>query len=130
LEAARLVVTATPSGTPLFPAHEARPGTHIVALGADSPGKQELDPALFGRARCIATDDHQQCLDHGDLSHAVMAGIIPADVDQSLGALLENPALASLTGEAISIVDLTGIPALDIEIAALFCRLLGLAGEC
>ena len=126
LEEARLVVTATPSDTPLFPAHEVMPGTHIVALGADSPGKQELDPALFGRAKCIATDDHEQCLDHGDLSHAVKAGIIAADADHSLGVLLENPALVNLSGEAISIVDLTGIPAQDIENAALFCRLLGL----
>jgi ornithine cyclodeaminase len=126
LEEARLVVTATPSNVPLFPAHEVRPGTHIVALGADSPGKQELDPTLFGRARCIATDDHEQCLDHGDLSYAVKAGIIPADADQSLGVLLENPEFLDLTGEDISIVDLTGIPAQDIENAALFCRLLGL----
>jgi ornithine cyclodeaminase len=124
LEEARLVVTATPSGAALFPAHEVRPGTHFVALGADSPGKQELDPALFGSAKLIATDDHEQCVDHGDFSHAVKAGIIPADADQSLGSLLENPSALRLTDADISIVDLTGIPAQDIEIAALFCRLL------
>lgn len=124
LEEARLVVTATPSNAPLFPAREVQPGTHIVALGADSPGKQELDPDLFGRAKVIATDDHAQCLHHGDLSHAVKAGTIPADADQSLGGLLEHPAALELANEDLSIVDLTGIPAQDIEIAALFCRML------
>lgn len=122
---ARLVVTTTPSTAPLFPSDEVQPGTHIVALGADSPGKQELDPQLFGRAQIIITDDHAQCLDHGDLSHAVRAGIIPDHIDQSLGALLENPAAFEIGQDAITIVDLTGLPAQDIETATAFCRLLG-----
>ena len=126
LNEARLVVTATPSTTPLFPSDEVQPGTHIVALGADSPGKQELDPKLFGRARLIATDDHEQCIDHGDLSHAVKAGVIPGDIDQSLGAILESITTFEIAKDAISIVDLTGLPAQDIENATAFCRLLGI----
>lgn len=125
LHEARLVVTATPSTTPLFPADEVQPGTHIVAVGADSPGKQELDPTLFGRVQLIVTDDHEQCVDHGDLSHAINEGIIPDDIDQNLGAILENFSSFKIAEDAISIVDLTGLPAQDIENATAFCRLLG-----
>lgn len=126
LDEARLVVTTTPSSTELFVADEVRPGTHIVALGADSTGKRELDPALFRRAQWIFTDDHEQCLDHGDLSHAVKAGHVLADVDHSIGAMLENPSTFKFERDDISIVDLTGIPAQDVETATVFCRLLNL----
>ncbi len=123
---ARVVVTTTPSTRALFPAHEVRPGTHIVAMGADSPGKQELDPALFARAARIITDDHAQCIDHGDFAHAVSAGIVRADADTSLGQLLADPASLALQPGDISIVDLTGIPAQDVAMATATCRTLGL----
>src|SRR5206468_1643968 len=45
---ADLLITATPSRTPLVQAEWLRAGQHVTALGADSPGKQELD------AGCLA----------------------------------------------------------------------------
>jgi len=126
LDEARLVVTTTPSKMPLFPASEVHPGTHIIALGADGLGKQELDPLLFKKATLIATDDHEQCLDHGDFAHAVKGGYVRHDADQNLGLLLENFSKFRSTSTDISIVDLTGIPAQDVENATTFCRLLGL----
>ncbi|KPL01758.1 MAG: hypothetical protein AMK75_04000, partial [Planctomycetes bacterium SM23_65] len=39
-----LIVTATASRAPLLSAADIRPGTHIAAVGADGPGKQELEP--------------------------------------------------------------------------------------
>lgn len=45
------VTNATTDSPPLFPADRVRPGTHISCMGADAPGKRELDPALFPRAR-------------------------------------------------------------------------------
>ena len=123
---ARVVVTTTPSTRALFPATQVRPGTHIVAMGADSPGKQELDPSLFARAARIITDDHAQCVDHGDFAHAVAAGIVRADADVSLGQVLAEPATLVLQPDDISIVDLTGIPAQDVAMATSMCRALGL----
>jgi ornithine cyclodeaminase len=45
--AARLVITATASRLPLLHAYDIQPGTHISAVGSDSAGKQELDPAIL-----------------------------------------------------------------------------------
>ena len=55
------IVTATASRQAIVRADWVRPGTHITAVGADSPGKQELDPALFARARHVIVDSAAQC---------------------------------------------------------------------
>jgi len=87
-----LVITCTPSTQAIVPADVVRKGTHIVALGADSPGKQELDPLLLQRARVLMTDDRAQCLDHGEMSHAVRAHLISDQADVSLGHVLAGKA--------------------------------------
>ena len=46
-----IVVTTTPSTSPLVRREWVAPGTHINAMGADCPGKQELDPASWLRPR-------------------------------------------------------------------------------
>jgi ornithine cyclodeaminase len=53
-----LLYTRTPSTKSLFDSTHIKSGIHIVAIGADSPGKQELDPEIFSRANTIATNDH------------------------------------------------------------------------
>jgi ornithine cyclodeaminase/alanine dehydrogenase-like protein (mu-crystallin family) len=51
-------------------------GPHILAMRSDSPGKVELEPVILNRANVILTDEHMQCLHHGELGHAVRAGLI------------------------------------------------------
>ena len=97
----------------------------MVAIGADSPGKQELDPKIFARAARIATDDHNQCVDHGDFGNAVRSGTVSEDADVCFGDILSGKVAGRTSAEDITIVDLTGIPALDIAIATLFCDRLG-----
>ncbi|MCZ6471480.1 MAG: ornithine cyclodeaminase, partial [Gammaproteobacteria bacterium] len=89
------------------------------AMGTDNPGKQELDAALFPRAAVIMVDDHDQCVHHGDLGHAVRAGLVPEDVDIALGAVLAGEKPGRKSDDDITIVDLTGIAAEDMAVAAL-----------
>ena len=121
-----LVMTCTPAKAPLFPADEVRPGSHIVALGADSPGKQELDPALFARAALILTDSRAQALDHGDFGHAAACrpgrGRMPPLI---WGMSSMGNARAGRRTDQITIADLTGIAAQDIAMADLVRRKLG-----
>lgn len=116
-----VIVTCTPADQPILPSASVRPGTHIVALGADSPGKQELDPVLFRRASLVLTDDHAQCLHHGEFGHAVKTGDIPAEADVMLGDLLAGRTPPARPGD-VTIADLTGLAAQDIAIADLVCR--------
>jgi len=115
----RVILTATPATTPLIAAQDIRPGHHIVAIGADSPGKQELHPEILGLADFIYTDDHDQCLHHGEFGHGVRAGVINAQSDLSFGKSLADPAGNPLTPDSVSVVDLTGLGAQDLAIASL-----------
>ena len=119
MKSCNLVITTTPSNAALILADDVQPGTHIVAMGTDNPGKQELDAALFPRAAVIMVDDHDQCVHHGDLGHAVRAGLVPEDVDIALGAVLAGEKPGRKSDDDITIVDLTGIAAEDMAVAAL-----------
>lgn len=110
-----LLVTTTAAREPLFPADAVRPGTHVTAVGADAPGKQELDPALFARAALVVADSRAQCADHGELAHALAAGTAPLGAVRELGALLATP--IARPSDAITICDLTGVAVQDIVIA-------------
>jgi ornithine cyclodeaminase len=48
-----VVVSATPSRTPLVVADWLQPGLHITAIGADAPGKNELHPNVLERADLV-----------------------------------------------------------------------------
>lgn len=122
-----VIVTATPAESPLFCAQLVKPGTHIVGIGTDTPGKQELPAELFARAAHILTDDHAQSVDHGDFGNAVRAGIVPEDSDVMLGSVLSGRTVRRRQAADITIADLTGIAAEDIAISRLFCELHRLA---
>jgi ornithine cyclodeaminase/alanine dehydrogenase-like protein (mu-crystallin family) len=110
------VITATASTTPLAPATAFNGAQHITAIGADMPGKNELPPALFGRATTIATDDHTQCLEHGDFGTAIRAGTATPNADTPVGTILRNGE-DDRTRPGLSIADLTGVAATDAALA-------------
>lgn len=114
---ADIVVTATGSAVPLIMSDWVNAGTHITAVGADAPGKQELDIALVGRADILAVDLVAQCLDHGEVSHAAKEGLIAAQDLQEIGRLLSISTPIRTDAMQITIADLTGIAAQDIAMA-------------
>ncbi|HEX7842450.1 MAG TPA: ornithine cyclodeaminase family protein, partial [Kofleriaceae bacterium] len=87
------------------------PGSHISAVGADSPGKQELDPDLVRRASLLLVDSRAQCERLGELQHA------PSERERAieLGAFCAAPAAFDRTG--ITVADFTGLGAEDLFIA-------------
>lgn len=91
----------------------------LVAIGADSPGKQELDPHIIGRSELVITDDHQQCLDHGEFGVAHRNHLIDVRADVSMGSLLLDSTRNTISGNGISVVDLTGLGGQDLAIASL-----------
>jgi alanine dehydrogenase len=50
MTAADVIITITSSNQPFLIADHVSPGTHVVAMGADTIGKQEIDPKLFSDA--------------------------------------------------------------------------------
>ncbi|MCJ2512238.1 MAG: ornithine cyclodeaminase family protein, partial [Candidatus Thermoplasmatota archaeon] len=60
-----IVVTATSSRSPIVVDEWVGEGTHINCIGADAPGKQELDSRVLKRARVII-DDWEQARHSGE----------------------------------------------------------------
>jgi ornithine cyclodeaminase len=114
---ADVVITATGSKSPILKLDWVQPGTHITAVGADAPGKQELEIGLVARADVLAVDLVAQCLDHGEVSHAAAKGLITADDLHEIGTLLNGTSLGRVDDSKITITDLTGIAAQDIAMA-------------
>jgi len=115
--AARLIVCATPSRRPLLRAEWIQPGTYITALGADGPGKQELDPALLSRADIVAVDFRVQCAAFGEAGHALRGGFLGSGQLVEIGELLERGPRARTAPGQITVADLTGLAVQDAMIA-------------
>ena len=75
VEGADIVVTTTPSREPIVSNDWVEPGMHFNCIGADAPGKQELDPAILKRAK-IVVDDWEQASHSGEINVPLSKGII------------------------------------------------------
>ncbi len=115
--AADVVCTLTPARSPLFPAGAVRPGTHINAVGADGPGKQELDPAIFKTARVIV-DEMYQATHGGEVNVAISQGLMnESDIAGTLSDVINGTTAGRTTSDQITIFDSTGLAIQDIAVA-------------
>jgi len=124
LQACNLVVTATPSKTPLLSAADLRPGTHITAVGSDTPDKQELDSDILAKADVVVADSLPQCRLRGEIHKALESGRIREDRCVELGAVIAGREKGRTAESQITVVDLTGVAVQDIKIAAAVYRAL------
>jgi len=124
LKACNLVVTATPSKTPLLLAADLRPGTHITAVGSDTPDKQELDSEILAKADVVVADSLPQCRLRGEIHKALESGRIREDQCVELGAVISGREKGRTSESQITVVDLTGVAVQDIKIAAAIYRAL------
>jgi ectoine utilization protein EutC len=116
----QLVITATPSRTPLVAADSLHAGLHITAMGADAPEKNEIAPGAIARADRFVCDRRSQSETLGELNHALAAGILPASfVAAELGEVIAGTATGRRAADAVTICDLTGTGVQDTAIATL-----------
>lgn len=110
-----IVVTATMTSTPIIKASWIAKGTHITAMGSDSPEKQELETAVLGKADKIVVDSLKQCASLGEVHHALEDGTIKeTDVYAELGEVLLGKKRGRESDEEITVCDLTGIAVQDV----------------
>ena len=112
-----LIVTSTPSHTPLLRAEQIRKGTHITAMGSDTLEKQELEPAILGKADLVVADSIEQCRVRGEICHALKAGVLQDSDVVELGKVIVDPALQRTDDSQITVADLTGVAVQDIQIS-------------
>lgn len=112
---ADLIITTTPSYEFVVPKSWVSAGVHINAIGADTRGKQELDPAIFQHALAVA-DSFEQCVLLGDLQHPVAAGILDRTRVRELSEVIEHPELGRTNAEQITVFDATGVYLEDLAV--------------
>ncbi|MDB6169827.1 MAG: ornithine cyclodeaminase [Verrucomicrobia bacterium] len=103
-----VVVTCTPARGAFLFRDMVVPGTFIAAVGADSPAKQELEPALVA-ACAVVTDLTEQAAHVGELHHAVAAGLMTrAEVRGELGEVVIGQKRGRKFPGEITLFDSTG----------------------
>ena len=111
---ADVVVTTTPSREPILMNDYVSEGMHINAIGADAPGKQELDPAILLRAK-IVVDDREQAIHGGEVNVPISKGIITRDhIHADLGEIVTGKKPGRTSREEITVFDSTGLAVQDI----------------
>ena len=114
---ADVIVTCTTARTPFL--GDVRPGTFVAAVGADSPDKSEIEPALMAMA-LVVTDVTDQCAAMGDLRHALAAGAMRReDVHGELAELVSGAKAGRTDGAQITLFDSTGTALQDVAAAAM-----------
>lgn len=112
-----LIVTTTPSETPLLLAEDVIPGTHITAVGSDTSEKQELESGLLTKADVVIADSIPQSKSRGEIYRAIRDGKLSQDKVIELGRAIQEPTFQRTDEKQISVVDLTGVAIQDIMIA-------------
>ncbi|RUY26967.1 MULTISPECIES: ornithine cyclodeaminase family protein [unclassified Mesorhizobium] len=121
VRAADIVVTATPSREPLFDAAWVGPGTHIVSMGSDAPGKRELPSELFPNAHLFC-DLLSQSVQIGEFQHVrdeIDAGVLTVT---PIGDVIAKRVSGRLSDTEITVFDSSGISLQDLYMADVLIR--------
>ena len=112
-----LIVTATPSKTPLLSAASIQAGTHITAIGSDTVDKIELAPEILANADLVVVDSLSQSEARGEVFRAVDAGALSRETVVELGAVVAGHATGRVDDSQVTVCDLTGVAVQDLMIA-------------
>ena len=112
-----IVVTMTPSRRPLVKRAWLADGTHINAMGADAPGKQELEPRILNEAM-VVVDEEAQAIHGGELNVPVARGQFrPQQIRANLGEVLLGRKRGRSSSAELTVFDSTGLAVHDIALA-------------
>ncbi|MDA8124573.1 MAG: ornithine cyclodeaminase family protein [Deltaproteobacteria bacterium] len=111
-----IVVTTTPSRVPLV--NRVSPGTHINAIGADAPGKQEINPEILKKAK-VVVDDWAQASHSGEINVPVnRKQLAKRNVHAELGDIVVGRKKGRIAEREITLFDATGLAIQDISCAS------------
>ena len=118
LQKSEIVVTTTPSKSPLIKSDWLKKGLHITAMGSDAEQKNELDPLIIKQCDLYVPDSVSQTAILGELHHALEKNIVSSDYNyDELGNVILNSNLGRKSKDDITVCDLTGTGVQDTAIA-------------
>ncbi|OPL08273.1 MAG: hypothetical protein AVO33_01100 [delta proteobacterium ML8_F1] len=122
---AQIIITATPAREAMIKKEWVQPGTHFSCIGADMPGKEEIDPRIFENAR-VFVDDLQQCMNIGEIEIPIKTGFLKSEsIVGEIGDVINQSAVGRTNNDEITVFDATGTALLDLMTAQLAFRIAG-----
>jgi len=119
IAASDVVITCTPSRSPILGREHSHAGLFIAGVGADNPEKNELAPALLAQSR-VVPDILDQAAVMGDLHHAIAAGAMTRDdIHGQLADILCGRVPGRRNDDEVFIFDSTGTALQDVATASI-----------
>ena len=113
-----ILITCTPSKSPIIKSEWLKKGLHITAMGSDAEMKNELDPKIIKDCDYYIPDSQSQTSILGELNHAIKAGLVSAEKKYNeLGSVIINSNLGRRNINDVTVADLTGTGVQDTAIA-------------
>lgn len=110
-----IVVTTTPSRTPILKRDWLKKHVHINAIGADAEGKRECDDDIISTAQIII-DEYEQASHSGEINIPFKNKLlVKEDIKATIGDVIANNNLVK--PEAMTLFDSTGLAIQDIALA-------------
>lgn len=111
-----IVCTTTPVRDYIVKKKWIKEGAHINAIGADAPGKQELEPQILKDAK-VVVDDIAQATHSGEVNVSIKRGLFSeSDIYATLGEIVTGTKRGRVAKE-ITVFDSTGLAIQDISTA-------------
>jgi alanine dehydrogenase len=108
-----IVVTVTSARAPVVLDEWVKDGTHFNCMGADAPGKQEMDPKILKRARLVI-DDWEQASHSGEINVPLSKGEMTKDeVDVEIGHIVAGLKPGRESDQQITVFCSTGLAVQD-----------------
>jgi len=94
-----------------------QPGTHINAIGSDTPEKQEVDSRILAQADIVVVDSIPQSELRGEVYKATTAGVLDVDEVLELGNVIMDRDLQRNSDDQLTVFDSTGVAVQDIQVS-------------
>ncbi|OGS42029.1 MAG: alanine dehydrogenase [Euryarchaeota archaeon RBG_16_62_10] len=108
-----IIVTCTSSRAPIVMDGWVKDGAHINCIGADAPGKQEVDPKVLKKA-LLVIDDWEQASHSGEINVPLAKGeLAREDVNAEIGEVVAGLKPGRQNDEQISVFCSTGLAIQD-----------------
>ncbi|MCP8310042.1 MAG: alanine dehydrogenase [Candidatus Methylarchaceae archaeon HK01B] len=113
VEESDIIITVTPSREPIVKDGWAKEDAHFNCIGADAPGKQELDPMILKSAK-IVVDDLEQAMHGGEINVPFSKGLITeSEIHGEIGEIVAGLKLGRVSSDRITVFCATGLAIQD-----------------
>ena len=109
--------TVTPVESPLVSLDDLGAHTHVNAMGADAPGKNELAADIVKAAKLVI-DDYEQCTHSGEINVPWSDGVLgDDDLYAELGEIVAGTRAGRTAEDGVTVFDSTGLAIQDVAAA-------------